>query len=416
MKVYLDNAATAPVKKEVLESMLPYLTENFGNPSSIHSWGRAARIAVDKSRKTIAEFLRVNNPNESEIIFTSGGTEADNLAIKGTVLPYIYSGKDKPHIITSQIEHHAVLNTCKALEKNGVEVTYIKPNTSGIIEVSEIEKAIKENTVLVSIMYVNNEIGTIQPIREIGKMIKKVNEERTQNLASNTLKPKTFKPIIFHTDAVQATEYQNMDVDYLHVDLLSMSGHKIGAPKGVGVLYMRKGTKLMAMMHGGEQEFNLRAGTENVAGIVAMAKAVEIVQSAKSKVQSLSELRDYFIDRVLKEIPETKLNGSRENRSPNNISIYFAYIEGESILMNLDLVGIAASSGSACTSLSLQPSHVIMALTGNAEQAHGSIRFTLSQTTTKEEVDYVIGETKNIVAKLRAMSPLAPREYKNKEV
>lgn len=405
MKIYADYAATGPIKKEVLEVMLPYLTDDFGNASSMHEWGRAARIAIDRARTQVANFL---GATESEIIFISGGTESDNLAIKGVIgqdTRYkIQDTKEKSllHIITSQIEHHAVLRSCESLEKAGLaEVTYIKPNTSGIIDVKDIEKAIKDNTVLVSVMYVNNEIGTVQPIAEIGKLIKKENDSRTQK-------------IYFHTDAVQAAEYQEMNVDALHVDLLTLSGHKIGAPKGIGVLYIRKGVRILPIMHGGEQEFNKRAGTENTAGIVAIGKAVGIIQaqSKKLKAESLLELRDYFIDRVLKEIPETSLNGSKEFRSPNNINIYFKYVEGESILMNLDLVGIAASSGSACTSLSLQPSHVIMAMCGDAEHAHGSIRFTISVDTNKEEIDYIVDNLKEIIQKLRKMSPLAPSQYK----
>jgi cysteine desulfurase len=399
--VYLDHAATGPIKPEVLKAMMPYLTSDFGNPSSMHEWGRAARIAADQAREKIANFLNVR---EGRIIFTGGGTEADNLAIKGLVLPFIYSQSSKPHVITSQFEHHAVLRSCETLEKNGVEVTYIKPNVDGLIETDDIKKSIKPNTILISIMYVNNEIGTVQPIREIGQMIEKTNELRIKNQESR---------IFFHTDAVQAAEYLNMDVDFLHVDLLSLSGHKIGAPKGVGALYVKKGTPIIPMMHGGEQEFNLRAGTENVAGIVGLGKAVELIkkQDTRNKIQT-ENLRNYFIDKVLKEIPETELNGSKEYRSPANANFYFKYVEGESILMNLDLVGIAASSGSACTSLSLQPSHVIMAVYGEAERAHGSIRFTLSTDTAKTEIDYTIRHLKTTIEKLRAISPLAPKKYK----
>lgn len=391
-RIYLDYAATAPVKKEVLDAMLPYLTEKFGNPSSLHSFGQEARQAVDDSRKKIADFL---NCDISEIIFTSGGSEADNLAIKGLVLPSIYQGKTKPHVITSQIEHHAVINTCKMLEKNGVEVTYLKPNLDGIIETEKVKSAIKENTVLVSIMYVNNEIGTVQPIREIGKLIEKVNRER---LTVNGQR------IYFHTDAVQATEYQKMNVDYLHVDLLTLSGHKIGSPKGIGALYLKKSTPIISMIHGGEQERNLRAGTENVAGIVALGRAVELINAKNA--EKIQELRDYFIEKILKEISEVELNGSKENRSPNNVNFYFKYIEGESILLNLDLVGIAASSGSACTSQSLQPSHVLVAVYDDPQRAHGSIRFTLGDKTTKKEIDYTVEKLKIIVKKLRDMSPL----------
>lgn len=395
MKVYLDYAATAPIKPEVKKAIEPYLNEDFGNPSSIHNRGRKARAAVDEAREKVAKFL---NANSSEIVFTSGGTEADNLALRGISNFQFPISKIKPHIITSQIEHHAVLKTCEYLEKSGLaEVTYLKPNRDGIIEALQVKKAIKKNTVLVSIMCVNNEIGTIQPIREIGKLIEKVNRKR---LTVNG------QPIYFHTDAVQAAEYQNMDVDYLHVHLLTISGHKIGAPKGIGALYIRKNTPLKEIIFGGEQEMNLRAGTENVAGIVALGKAVELIQNSELRIKKMTELRDYFIDKVIKEISDVELNGSKELRSPNNANFYFKYIEGESILLNLDLVGIAASSGSACTSLSLSPSHVLMAVYDHPERAHGSIRFTLGGKTNKEEIDYTIRNLKEIVKKLRAMSPL----------
>lgn len=428
MNIYLDYAASGPIKKEVLAEMMPYLTDNYGNASSMHEWGRAARVVIDQARSKVAEFL---NAEESEIIFTSGGTESDNMAINGLIAQitkskFLISNQIqnpkfqnwKPHIITSMIEHHAILNTSKVLEKNGVEVTFLKPNADGIVEVEAVRKAIKENTVLVSIMYVNNEIGTIQPIREIGKMIEKINQFRMQNAELNKINSKIMNSelsnskIYFHTDAVQAAEYQIMDIKYLHVDLLTLSGHKIGAPKGIGVLYAKKGVPLMPMIHGGEQEFGKRAGTENVAGIAAIGKAVEIICQTTENGKRIANLRNYFIERVLKEIPEAELNGTLELRSPNNANFYFKYIEGESILMNLDLVGIAASSGSACTSLSLQPSHVIMAVYSEAERAHGSIRFTLGSVTSKKELDYTVNHLKQIVAKLRKMSPLAPKEYK----
>ena len=431
--VYLDYAATSPIKTEVRAAMMPYLAEKFGNPSSIHTWGRQARTAVDQARGNIAKFL---NCSPGEIIFTSGGTEADNLAIKGLVFGLGISNQNRlsisparksqptrsasaldhaprpvrvssfdmprPHIVTSQIEHHAVLKSCKALEKSGVELTYIKPNREGIVEVGRIKKAIKTNTVLVSVIYVNNEIGTIQPIREIGKMIEKENGRR-----SSPLGMLVGKRIFFHTDAVQATEYLSMDVDYLHVDLLTISGHKIGAPKGTGALFIRKGTPMIPMMHGGEQEMGYRAGTENVAGIISLGKAVELIKDKDS--DKVTRLRDYFIDRILKEIPDVELNGSKELRSPNNVNLYFRYIEGESILLNLDLAGIAASSGSACTSQSLEPSHVLMAVYDEAERAHGSVRFTLGEKTSKEEIDYTVDILKRTIEKLRKISPLTPR-------
>lgn len=396
MKAYLDYAATSPIKKEVFATMKPYLNQKFGNPSSIHSWGRAARQAIDEARENVAKFL---NADIAEVIFASGGSEADNMALRGFVRSFNKSKGVLPHYITTQFEHHAVLYTAEALAREGlIEVTFLKPNRCGIIEASEVKKAIKSNTALVSIMYVNNEVGTVQPIREIGKMIEKENETRIKNKRS---------AIYFHTDAVQATEYQNMDVKYLHVDMLTLSAHKIGAPKGTGTLYLKKGTPFKKCIYGGEQEMNLRSGTENVAGIVAMGKAIKLL-STKYELRSknVSKLRDYFIRRVLKEIPAVELNGDPILRSPNNVNFYFRGIEGESILLNLDLAGIAASSGSACTSQSLQPSHVLMAIYDKAERAHGSIRFSLGFATTKEEIDYTIKNLKIIVEKLRAMSPI----------
>ncbi|MCL5407515.1 MAG: cysteine desulfurase [Patescibacteria group bacterium] len=397
MKVYLDYSATSPVKNEVKKALLPFLENNFGNPSSIHSWGQVARTAVEKARTQVAEFL---NSKPEEIIFTSGGTEADNLAVRG-ISNWSAKGKfqisnSKPHIITSAIEHYAILRTCEYLEKNNLaEITYLKPNKEGLITKEQVKKAVKKNTVLASVIYVNNEIGVIQPIREIGKMIEKENEKRENK-------------IYFHTDAVQAAEYLPMNVDFLHVDLLTISGHKIGAPKGIGALYFRKDVPLRKIIFGGEQEMNLRAGTENVAGIVALGKATEVLRDKKYEIRAEKtlKLRDYFIDRVLKEISEVELNGSRQSRSPNNANFYFKYVEGESILLSLDLVGIAASSGSACTSLSLKPSHVLMATYNNAERSHGSIRFTLGEKTTKEEIDYTITNLKTIIKRLREISPL----------
>lgn len=394
-KIYLDYGATSPVKSEVKEAILPYLEDNFGNPSSIHQWGRVAHKAVDDARKNVADFLGAD-PNE--IVFTSGGTEADNLAVKGIFFKLRKSFAKKPHIITTEIEHHAILNACKALERNyDIEVTYLKPNREGLIELEQVKKAIQKNTFLVSMMYVNNEIGTVQPIREIGKMIEKTNRERSKVDGQR---------IYFHTDAVQAAAYQNMNVDFLHVDLLTISGHKIGALKGIGALYIRKNTPITQLINGGEQELNLRAGTENVVGIVGLGRAVELITNYELRSIKIKKLRDYFIDRILKEIPKVELNGSKEFRSPNNANFYFTGIEGESILLNLDLVGIAASSGSACTSKSLEPSHVLVSIYELPERAHGSIRFTIGETTTKEEIDYTIKNLKEIVKKLRAMSPL----------
>ena len=390
MKVYLDYAATSPVKKEVFKAMVPFFSEDFGNPSSIHAWGQEARKAIDESREKIAKFL---NCQTSEIIFTGSGSEADNLAIRG-----IIENRKKPHIITSQFEHHAVLKTCEDLGKKGLtEVTYIRPNKEGIIELEKVQKAIKPNTVLVSIMYVNNEIGTIQPIREIGKMIEKENRNRQQK-------------IYFHTDAVQATAFRHaylpMDVDYLHVDMLTIAGHKIGAPKGVGLLYIRKGTPIQAIIHGGEQEKGLRAGTENVPYIVGMAKAIELIGRRKTEDgRRVIKLRDYFIERVIKEIPKVYLNGSKNLRAPHIVNFYFKNIEGESIVLAMDLEGIACSTGSACTSQALEPSHVIMSIFNDHFRAAGSVRFSFSKLTTKEELDFAIGKLKKVVARLRNISP-----------
>jgi len=387
-KIYLDNAATTPVHPEVLAAMAPYFSDQFGNASSIHSFGQVARSAVDASRREIAQFL---NCKSTEIIFTSGGSESDNLAINGVVESLKSKVESKPHVITSAFEHHAVLDTIIELEADGViEATYIKPSSDGLIGAESVKKAIKKNTLLVSIMYVNNEIGTVQPIRAIGQMIEKENKTRDSR-------------IFFHTDAVQATEYFEMNVDYLHVDLLSISAHKIYGPKGVGLLYVRSGTPIKHQIVGGGQEYKKRAGTENVPGIIGFAKAIELID--RSKNERLKKLRDRLIDGLLK-IPNSRLNGSQEERSPANVNISFLNAEGESILLNLDMEGIAASTGSACTSGSLEPSHVLSAMGLPPEECHGSVRFTLGRQTAAEEIDKVILVMKNIVEKLRKMSPL----------
>lgn len=387
-KIYLDNAATTPVHPEVLAAMTPYFSDQFGNASSIHSFGQVAKSAVDSARREIAKFL---NCKSTEIIFTSGGSESDNLAINGVVESLKSKVESKPHVITSAFEHHAVLDTIKELEADGViEATYIKPNSDGLIGAESVKKAIKKNTLLVSIMYVNNEIGTVQPIRAIGQMIEKENKTRDSR-------------IFFHSDAVQAAEYFEMNVDYLHVDLLSMSAHKIYGPKSVGLLYVRSGTPIKHQIVGGGQEYKKRAGTENVPGIIGFAKAIELID--RSKNERLKKLRDRLIDGLLK-IPNSRLNGSQEERSPANVNISFLNAEGESILLNLDMEGIAASTGSACTSGSLDPSHVLSAMGLPPEECHGSIRFTLGRQTTAEEIDEVILVMKSVVAKLRKMSPL----------
>lgn len=392
-RIYMDYAATSPVKPEVLAAMKPYFNQKFGNPSSIHSFGQETRKAINEARDKVAKFL---NCQPNEVVFTSGGTESDNLAIRGIALSHQNEfGFKKPHIITSMFEHHAVLHTCEDLEKMGLaEVTYIKPDREGIIHVEDVKNAIKNNTVLVSIMYVNNEIGTVQPIAEIGKMIEKLKIENCK------LK------IVFHTDAVQAAEYFDCDVKKLGVDMMTISAHKFGGPKGVGVLYLSKDVIIKPLQTGGLQEYSLRPGTENVAGIVGMGKAIELISlRPKSQNSKLLKLRDYFIDLVMKKIPDVKLNGTRKLRSPSNINFSFKNAEGESILLNLDQMGIAASSGSACTSGSLEPSHVLKAIGASDEDAHGAVRFTLGEDTTKEEINYVVNNLAKIIKNLRKMSP-----------
>lgn len=439
-RIYLDHSATTPVKKEVLKAMEPYFSCIYGNASSIHSFGQEARTGVETSRAKIAEIL---NCEPSEIIFTSGGSESDNLAIRGLVERIKFQGeREKPHIITTAFEHHAVLRTVEELEKEGkIEATYILPDKEGIVSTNDIADAIKENTLLVSVIYVNNEIGTVQPIREIGKLIEKINASRHSELGSESTKeiPKQVRDdkgglrddnkgrIYFHTDAVQAAEYFNLDTKYLHVDLMTLSAHKIYGPKGIGLLFAKSGTKLKEQITGGAQEFKIRAGTENVPAIVGFAKALEMTQDAchpgLSEIRHASEiprgtrndkkvgsdimaLRDKLIEGILEKIPKSRLNGSKELRSPANANISFYGAEGESILINLDLVGIAASSGSACTSGALEPSHVLTAIGCEPEWSHGSIRFTLGESNTEADVDYTIEELAKIVEKLRLMSPI----------
>jgi cysteine desulfurase len=382
MKVYLDNAATTALSKEVLNEMMPYLTEIYGNPSSIHGFGQAAKNAIDTARNRVANALGAQ-PNE--IIFTSGGTEADNMAIVGVAHKLQKKGK---HIITSAVEHHAVLHTCEKLEKEGYSVTYLPVDEYGMVTPEQVEKAIIDETILVTIMYANNEVGTIMPISEIGAVCKK-------------------KGVLFHTDAVQAVGHININVVEQNIDMLSLSAHKLHGPKGVGALYVRKGINLPSLLHGGAQEFKRRAGTENVAGIVGLGKAIELaVASIDETDKKLTALRDKLIDGILTRIPEVKLNGHPTKRLPNNVNVSIKYIEGESILLLLDMNGIAASSGSACTSGSLDPSHVLLAMGLPHEIAHGSVRLTLSQYTTEEEIDYTINTLETITQRLRAMSPL----------
>jgi len=379
--VYLDHAATTSVRDEVLEAMLPYFKDSFGNASSVHSFGREAKKALDTARETVAEIL---NADFNEIIFTSGGTESNNLAIKGVAHQYKQRGM---HLITSAIEHPAVLNPMKELEKEGFTVTYLPVNEQGIVSVEAFQNAVRDDTILVSIMHANNEIGTIQPIAAIGKIARE-------------------RGILMHTDAVQSVGYLNIDVDDLNVDLLTLSAHKIYGPKGVGALYVRKGVQLVPQIRGGAQERRKRAGTENTAGIVGLAKALELAHREQAAVvPKIEKLRDRLLEGIL-QIPHTRLNGSRTERLPNNINVCFEFIEGESLLLNLDLKGIAGSSGSACTSGSLEPSHVLLALGLPHEIAHGSLRLTLGRDNTDAEIDYVLECLPPIVERLRQMSPL----------
>lgn len=396
MKVYLDHAATTPVDKKVLKAMLPYFSRDFGNASSLHSFGQKAAEAVAKARKQTADFF---GASPEEIIFTSGATESNNLAIKGVV-------KSIPHIITSAFEHPCILESCKSLEKeNKAEVTYINPNKEGIIEPKRIEKAIKPNTILVSIMYVNNEIGTVQPIAEIGKTLSKINEQRSMN-----------NKIIFHTDATQAVNYFDCDVNKLGVDLLSMSAHKIYGPKGVGALYVRQGTPIGRVQNGGAQEFGKRAGTLNSPGIIGLGAAVSMINDQRTKNNEIKKLRDYLISRVLKEITDVHLNGSKKFRSPNNANFRFDGVEGESLIMMLDNFGIAASTGSACSSGSLKPSQTLLSIGLKPEQAHGSLRITLGKDNTKKEIDYTFSKLKAIINQLRNISGNVLNEfYKQKQ-
>lgn len=392
-KIYLDYAATTPVAKEVLQTMQPYFCQKFGNPASLHSFGQEAMKAIDFAREKVAKFL---NCQTQEIIFTSGATESNNFAIKGVIAA---TSNKKPHIITTKIEHHSVLEPLKYLEKQGCNVTYLPVDKEGILNKKSVQRALKENTVLVSIMYANNEIGTIQPIAEIGELIKNENEKRQKQGREK---------IIFHTDAVQGIEYLNCDVEKLGVDLLSFSGHKIYGPKGIGVLFIKQGTKIKKIQHGGSQENYMRAGTLNVPGIVGLGKAIELIQSPshKKEIIAIKKLRDKLVEGITKAISGTRLNGSNKLRLPNNANISFAKIEGESILLHLDFEGIAVSTGSACASGSLEPSHVLLAIGLSHEQSHGSIRFTLGRNTTRNEIDYVIKILPDIIEKLRKMSPL----------
>lgn len=380
--IYLDNAATTRVKDEVYEAMQPYFRELYGNPSSIYRFAGESKKAVEKARASVAEFLHAK---PEEIYFTGGGSESDNWALIATAFARQDKGK---HIITSAIEHHAILHTCEYLEKFGFEITYVNVDEEGVLKLDELKAAIREDTILITVMFANNEIGTIQPVAEIGKIARK-------------------KGIPFHTDAVQAYGHERIDVEALGIDMLSASGHKLNGPKGVGILYIRNSVRIGAFIHGGSQERGRRAGTYNTPGIVGFGRATEIAERDLEKRHEYeSGLRDYLIDRVLAEIPYTRLNGHRSRRLAGNANFSFRFVEGESLLIMLDQKGIAASSGSACTSGALDPSHVLLAIGLPHEIAHGSVRFTLSDETTREELDYVVEELKKIVERLRSMSPL----------
>ncbi len=388
--IYLDHAATTPLDPRVLEVMLPYMTDKFGNPSSFHSVGKRVKDDMLLARENIAQILNVRS---DEILFTSGGTESDNLAILGCARANKKFGN---HIVTSKIEHHAVLETVMYLEqKEGFEVTYLTPDKDGLVTADQVKEALRDETILVSVMYANNEIGTIEPISEIGNMIQKYRQKK-----------ETAYPV-FHTDACQATGYLDLNVEKLHVDMLTLNGSKMYGPKGVGLLYLKRGIKLQPLQFGGAQEQGLRPGTENVAGIIGLSKALELAQKEKeAETQRLILLRDKLIDGLLSSVTKSRLNGHKELRLPNNVNISFLDVEGEALLLYLDVAGIYASTGSACTSASLDPSHVILALGLPYEVAHGSIRFSLGHDTSEEDVDYVIKSLPPIVEKLRSISPV----------
>ena len=390
-RIYLDYAATTPTHPDVVKTMLPYFTETFGNPSSIYSYGQEAKGVIEKARAKVADFI---GARDEEIVFTSGGTESDNFAIKSVAFANESKGN---HIITSSIEHHAVLETCKFLGRKGFLATYLPVNEYGLVDPGDVKKVITDKTILVSVMHANNEVGTIEPIAEIGKITKEAG-------------------IYFHTDAVQTVGHIPVDVDVLGVDLLSISAHKLYGPKGVGALYIRKGTKLLPFMHGGEQEWRRRASTENVPGIVGFGKAVELAQhDMGQEAERLTYLRAQLVKGLLERIDHVRLNGHPVMRLPNNANVSIDYVEGESMVLNLDLEGICVSTGSACSSSSLEPSHVLLAMGLSHEQAHGSLRFTLGKWTTEEEMGRVLEVLPRIVARLRAMSPLLKSTRKRGE-
>ena len=387
-KIYLDNAATTPTDARVIEAMLPFFSQVYGNPSSLHAFGQETKHAIEEARYIAAQFI---GASQEEVVFTSGGTESNNSAIKGVA----YARHDKGnHIITSRIEHHAVLETCHFLEKQGFEVTYVPVDEFGLVDPADVKKAITGKTILISIMHANNEMGTIEPIAAIGKVARA-------------------EGIYFHTDAVQTLGHLPVDVNELNVDLLSASGHKLYGPKGVGVLYIRKGVRMLPFMHGGDQEQGRRASTHNVPGIVGFGKAVELAKMEMTgEIEKMTLLRDKLIKGILDKIEYARLNGHPKDRLPNNVNVSIPYVEGESMLLNLDMEGIACSTGSACTSSSLEPSHVLAAIGLSHELAHGSLRFSLGRQTSEEDIDYVLKVLPGIVRKLRAMSPLYKKEVK----
>jgi len=389
-RVYMDNNATTRTREEVISAMLPYFGEIYGNASSIHGFGRAARVAVNDARALVAGLLGA--ASIEEIIFTAGGTEADNLAIKGAAHALKSKGN---HIITSAIEHQAVLNTCKFLEKEGYKVSYVDVDEYGIIKLDELKEAITDKTILITVMHANNEVGTIEPIEEIGKMAKE-------------------RGIYFHTDAVQTVGKLPLDLKKMNIDLLSMSGHKLYGPKGVGALYIKKGTKITPQIQGGHHEMGKRAGTENVPGIVGLGKACELAgKELEAEGKKLTELRDYFYKGMTAKMEDVRLNGHPEKRLPNTLNVGFKYLEGESIILNLDMEGVGVSTGSACTSGSLEPSHVLNAMGVDAAEIQGSVRFSLGRDNTKEDVDYVLSVLPPIIKRLRDMSPLYEKPRKN---
>ena len=380
--IYMDHAATTPTNPDVLKAMLPFFSEKYGNPSSLYSIGQGSRTVIEEARGKVAKFIGAKH---DEIVFTSGGTESNNFALMGVAWANQKKGN---HIVTSSIEHHAIINSCKFLEKRGFKVTYLPVDKYGIVDPDDVKKAITDKTILISIMHANNEIGTIEPIAEIGKVARE-------------------KEIIFHTDAVQTVGHIPVNVDELNVDLLSLSAHKFYGPKGVGALYIRKGTKIVPYLYGGDQEKRRRASTENVPGIVGLGKAIELaMQDMEEECKRLASLRNMLIEKILSEIDEVILNGHPTQRLPNNANFSFKYIEGESLILSLDMEGIACSTGSACTSSSLEPSHVLRAIGLPHEIAHGSLRFTLGRSNNEEQIDYVVEKLKKIVNKFRSMSPL----------